>query len=205
MGVAAALLTLLASRIDGAAVLTRTDPRWVLAGAALLVSSVLLKAYRWHLLLRDRVALGVGRVVRLTFMGDFLMTFLPSGIGGDTARAWLVTRASPRRLDGVSSVVADRLLGLGVMLLLGAAAVSLAPVPLAHRTALAGFLMAGLGAAAAALAWLVSWRAGARRVLERIPALGGCAGELADRLLASSTRTAATAVCSSRPRSSRSR
>jgi glycosyltransferase 2 family protein len=79
-------------------------------------------AWRWQLIL------GVGgyhaavrRLLVHTFVGFFFSQALPSTIGGDGARAWLVYRDGASLSQAVRSVLIERLLGLAVLLAFSAA------------------------------------------------------------------------------------
>jgi glycosyltransferase 2 family protein len=85
---------------------------WMAVGAGLLLISLVVRAFRWQIILR-----GVGssirfnRLVELYFVGSFFNAFLPSGIGGDVVRAAEAAQDVEPQI-AVGSVLVDRLTGL---------------------------------------------------------------------------------------------
>lgn len=89
----------------------------------LLVLAQVQSALRWRTILGPE-APPWRFLFRLYLVGQFFSLFLPTSIGGDAVRAAAVARALPRAGAGISSVVLDRLFGVGALgayLLLGAA------------------------------------------------------------------------------------
>ncbi|WP_202978243.1 lysylphosphatidylglycerol synthase transmembrane domain-containing protein [Mariprofundus erugo] len=117
------LLGYLGWTLDGAAIAHQLmQVQWlpVLAATACLIVGQLFSAWRWVWLAR---ALGLtvdaARKIQLYFLGMFLSLFLPSIIGGDVARGWLLARG--RAGSGwlaAASVVLERLNGMVGLLLL---------------------------------------------------------------------------------------
>jgi uncharacterized membrane protein YbhN (UPF0104 family) len=91
---------------------------WLLASLSLLISTFLVRAYRWRLLLRGlKVYIGYARLAELYFVGNFFNTFLPSGFGGDVVRVIEVAKeVSPSLATG--TVLLDRLTGLVMLFVL---------------------------------------------------------------------------------------
>jgi len=89
------------------------DWRYLAVAFVLFQAGLVIRAYRWHVLLR---ALGVsvtyGRLVMLYFVGFFFNTFLPSGFGGDVVKMFELSQHSHRGAESVSAVLADRIVGL---------------------------------------------------------------------------------------------
>jgi uncharacterized protein (TIRG00374 family) len=87
---------------------------------------LLLAGWRWALI---GAAIGGpprrGSIIRLTFVGQFFNQTLPSAIGGDAVRAWMAAREGLPTGKAVSGVVADRVVGLVVLLLISAATLPL--------------------------------------------------------------------------------
>lgn len=50
--------------------------------------------------------------IKLTFVGQFFSNFMPSSVGGDIARAWYISRFTPKKMQAAIGVAADRLIGL---------------------------------------------------------------------------------------------
>ncbi len=120
-------------------VLTRFDPQliglilvqanwaWVLVGFLLVNFSLVLRAYRWLILLRGlHASIPFRRLVELYFVGNFFNTFLPSGFGGDVIR---IVEASREVDPGVAagSVIVDRMTGLMMLFALALVALPFRP------------------------------------------------------------------------------
>lgn len=87
------------------------------AGAQLVI------AVRWWLLLRAQsIHIGITATFRLHFLGLFYNNVMPSSVGGDLIKAWYVTKHTERRVEGALSVLIDRVVGLGGMVLMAVVA-----------------------------------------------------------------------------------
>jgi uncharacterized membrane protein YbhN (UPF0104 family) len=173
------------------AALSRAHPGWVLAGLACAAGANLVCALRWRELCRW-LGLPVSRgwSVSAYFQGVAVNALLPGAIvGGDVLRAVLLRRLGHPGLEAGLSVLLDRLSGLWMLFVLGAAAVAwgTAGAPTTASDAL-GTAARGLGlpslaaaatvaaAALLALPWLalrvtLRWRTGpAAGRLERLRA-----------------------------------
>jgi uncharacterized membrane protein YbhN (UPF0104 family) len=127
VAVAAGLLAwlVLSGRLDVAR-LFRVGPSWALLGlVALTAGSMALPAWRWQLLLKAQgLHEPFWRVLRLTWVGYFANLVLPGAAGGDVAKGYFMLRLRPEaRVRALSTVLADRLLGVYSLLLLGGASV----------------------------------------------------------------------------------
>lgn len=124
-GLSAALLGYLASQIDMAEAargLLAVNPAHLLAALALVVVDRALMICRWVLLIRRAdMALSLKSAVWVFLVGSYLGNFLPSGVGGDAARVFVLTRRTERGIDSVALVAIDRCLGLYSLALLAAA------------------------------------------------------------------------------------
>jgi glycosyltransferase 2 family protein len=121
-GVSAALLWLMLRHQDFGALLGQiaaVSPGALLAAFALAALGVVALALRWLEILR---ALGAPRKLRmavpLILIGRFFSQALPSGMGGDVMRVWLSVKAGLPTAISISSVLADRLVGLFAILLI---------------------------------------------------------------------------------------
>jgi uncharacterized protein (TIRG00374 family) len=116
------LLGWLLSRIDLGPVLvrlSRIDPFWTLAAVAIMTAQVLLTGWRWGLIARAIDSpIGMEPALRLTLVGHFFSQTLPSAIGGDAVRAYLVTREGMSAGKAASSVIIDRGTALALMVVL---------------------------------------------------------------------------------------
>jgi glycosyltransferase 2 family protein len=94
----------------------------LLAAGLLLFALALPVAQRWSVVLgRLDAPLGFRRSFPICLVGNFFNIALPSSIGGDAMRMWLAFRAGVPGRAAVTSVVIDRLAGVGALLILVAA------------------------------------------------------------------------------------
>jgi glycosyltransferase 2 family protein len=123
LAVTLAVLTYLVSNIDGARTLSAmASLAWPVIGAlaALTALDRALAAWRWILLVRAaEVPLSYRSGVRVFLVTSFLGSFAPSGVGGDIARAWEITRRTSRDGEAVAAVAVDRWLGVASVALVG--------------------------------------------------------------------------------------
>ncbi len=59
-----------------------------------------------------------GRFRSLFYIGAFFNLFLPTSIGGDAVRGWMLARTKDRRWAAIGSVIADRVAGVTSMLMM---------------------------------------------------------------------------------------
>lgn len=89
------------------------------AALGLYCLAQVISSYRWQLLAR---AVGFTtpllRLVALYFIGMFFNLFLPTSMGGDVVRAWLLAGGPGRRWQAVLSVFSERFAGLMMLLAL---------------------------------------------------------------------------------------
>lgn len=91
---------------------------WMLVGFLLVNASVVLRAYRWLLLIRGlHRQISFGRLVELYYVGSFFNVFLPSGFGGDVVRVLEVSRDMPADI-ATGTVIIDRMTGLMMLFFL---------------------------------------------------------------------------------------
>lgn len=130
------------------------DLAWV--GLSLVLSPVLiyLSTVRWRVLLGGReLDPGAARAFRLYVTAYFFNHLLPSGVGGDLARGYLLGAPLGRSADALASVIVERFLG-GTALL----ALALGFVPLTASDLYSGavrWALAAGGVAYALLVWFV--------------------------------------------------
>jgi uncharacterized protein (TIRG00374 family) len=125
IAVSLGLLVLLLTRVDAGQALQRLagmNFAPFLGAGALYVGGVLVRAYRWGVLIWS---LGVRvpwrRLVALYFVGSFYNLVLPTGFGGDAVKMLELSRDS-KPSSAISSVLVDRFSGLLVLFLLAALA-----------------------------------------------------------------------------------
>ncbi|HVS66002.1 MAG TPA: lysylphosphatidylglycerol synthase transmembrane domain-containing protein [Thermoanaerobaculia bacterium] len=102
------------------------DPLVLLSAVLAFAPVPLLVAVRWFLLLRAvGVTIGWAATARLTWIGLFFNTVLPGGAGGDVVKLIEIGRHSDRRSEALGTMIADRVVGLLVLIVLGGAAMLL--------------------------------------------------------------------------------
>ena len=100
-------------------VLRHADVRYLVAAFLLFVFSLVIRAYRWLVLLRSLdPSVPFGRLVRLYFVGQFFSSFLPSQFGGDAIRALELTQDTDSSA-AIGTVLLDRMSGLMVLFVIG--------------------------------------------------------------------------------------
>jgi uncharacterized membrane protein YbhN (UPF0104 family) len=111
--------------------------KWVIVAFALVTISLVLRAYRWLLLLRGLdSAIRFGRLVELYFVGNFFNAFLPSGFGGDAVRALEAARDVPANI-AAGTVIVDRLTGLLMLFIMALIVLPFRPADFPDELALA--------------------------------------------------------------------
>jgi glycosyltransferase 2 family protein len=92
--------------------LSQVQLGWVLVSFLLVNASLVLRAYRWSLLLHGVGAIiRMKRLVELYFVGNFFNMFLLSGLGGDVVRILESARNVPGNI-ATGTVILDRFTGL---------------------------------------------------------------------------------------------
>lgn len=97
-------------------VVGRANPGWLVAALAMMMLGVILRAFRWQILL-DAIGMQVpiGELTAIYLIGFLFNNLLPSGLGGDAIRMVELNRHSERGSDAITSVVVDRFLGLSAL------------------------------------------------------------------------------------------
>lgn len=111
-----------------AAALADADPAWVLLSLALTPVLILISALKWQLLIRARGEdPGLLTCFRLYTVGYFFNNFLPSNVGGDVARVYLLGRQGGGLAQALASVFVERFTGLTALVALAALAALAGP------------------------------------------------------------------------------
>ncbi len=142
------------------------DWRYLVVAFVLFQAGLVIRAYRWRVLLRALgIAVSYGRLVVLYFVGFFFNTFLPSGFGGDVVKMFELSQHSRRGAESVSGVLADRIVGLlaSCLLALGGLIFGFRLVPLPVTGVIAALTLAILGG---------GWILLQRELWERLPLIG---------------------------------
>lgn len=104
--------------------------RDMLTAIAIYQLGIFIRAFRWQVLLRAQgIQTPYLRLTQLYYIGTFFNTFLPSGLGGDVVKTYELSRQTSSGANTVSTVIVDRLIGLGVLF-----AMALASLPFSWRS-----------------------------------------------------------------------
>jgi len=96
--------------------LSRADWRALLVAFLLYQLGILIRSYRLYALLEAQGAhVPLLKLLNLYYVGTFFNSFLPSGFGGDVIKMVELARFSANGPLAVSTVLADRILGLVVL------------------------------------------------------------------------------------------
>lgn len=130
LGVTLLGLAIVLTQFDAAAIgaaLAEARPFWLVVGFFFVNASLVLRAFRWLLLVRGlHVNVRFRRLVELYFVGNFFNAFLPSGFGGDIVRILEVAREVPAGV-ATGTVLVDRLTGLMMLFFLALLALPFRP------------------------------------------------------------------------------
>ncbi len=101
-------LTELASRINNLASLG-----WIVVAISVTFLQIFVGVLRWREISAECGApLGLGQAMRFNLIGTFFNQTLPSSIGGDAVRLWLVARGGAGWRAATYSIFVDRAIGL---------------------------------------------------------------------------------------------
>src|SRR5687768_14371377 len=107
------LLVVLFARLGAGDVwqmLRSADPIWLGAGLALVVTALVISAWKWQVLLAAQgLRLSLRPLFTSYLVGLFFNNFLPSNIGGDVARVHDVAKRTGRGAAAAASVIGERL------------------------------------------------------------------------------------------------
>jgi uncharacterized protein (TIRG00374 family) len=115
---------------------------------------VLVSAWKWLILLRvhfDRP--GLAGCFYLYLVGYFFNNFLPTNVGGDVVRAYLLGRGSGRQADAMASVFAERFTGITALV-----GLALLALPLGHDgpyAAPVGWIVGAVATAYLLVLWVI--------------------------------------------------
>lgn len=101
---------------------------WFFLANILYFSSVFLRAYRWkELLLGLGIKANFYQLSKLYFIGFFFNQFIPTGVGGDLVRTYILSKDGVDATQATSSVIMDRATGIYSLLVIGAITSLLSP------------------------------------------------------------------------------
>lgn len=131
LAITAGMVSWLFSRADLHAVLdslTMIQPLLIIFALALQIVAFVLAGLRWWILLTSvGVKIRFRHVLSSSYLGIFFNNLLPTGMGGDVVRVLHMNSRGSRAKELVSSAIADRVIGLVSVLILGAASTFLSP------------------------------------------------------------------------------
>ncbi|MDB5580695.1 MAG: hypothetical protein JWR80_5871 [Bradyrhizobium sp.] len=135
--------------------LSELDWRWVGAVIVTMAVQIGFNALRWRDIadvcgakLRALTAFGY------TFIGQFFSQVLPSTVGGDAVRMWLLARGGDGWPTAIYSVLIDRVVGVAALALLVAICLPWTLILVQDPVARAALVVIGFGALAAAVVFL---------------------------------------------------
>jgi len=144
--------------------LSRLKPEWILLATLLATTQVALLAVRWR-----EIAAACGAhlewasALQFTFIGMFFNQVLPSTMGGDGARIWLMARQGAGWARATYSVLIDRIVGLFVLAMIVVACLPWTFEVIRDPVARGLLLLIGFGLIAATLifalmgTWFRNW------------------------------------------------
>ncbi|MEO1308389.1 MAG: lysylphosphatidylglycerol synthase transmembrane domain-containing protein [Pseudomonadota bacterium] len=166
---------------DTLAVLAQLDALGILLVLLMPIPLVWASCVKWQLLLRYRdIEVGLGPLMRFYTVGYFFNNFLPSSLGGDAARSYLVGKRIGSQTESLAAVILERLTGLVTLVAL--AFIGYIATPAIHDDVLVTGSLAILGAGCGVLIGLI-W-APARLVrpvetrLVKVPVVGKVVAKL---------------------------
>ncbi|MBV9563235.1 MAG: flippase-like domain-containing protein [Bradyrhizobium sp.] len=140
----------LASRITGSSLV------WIVAAVAVTFLQIFLGALRWREISAEcHAPLPVAQAMRFNVIGTFFNQTLPSAIGGDAVRLWLVARNGAGWRSATYSIFVDRAVGLIALALIIAATLPWSLALIGDPQGRWGLILLDLAALAGGLGFLV--------------------------------------------------
>ena len=136
--------------------LSRFEPAWIALALGLLTAQVALLAVRWRKIAAACGAnLAFAPALQLSFIATFFNQVLPSTVGGDGARIWLLARKGAGWARATYSVLIDRIVGVFALALIVIACLPWTFELIHDPTARTVLLMIGFGAVAGAVIFVL--------------------------------------------------
>jgi uncharacterized protein (TIRG00374 family) len=169
VAVSALLLYVALRSVDIASVKDRfsqIDLRWIGIGLLLLLVQVFVLAMRWRLIvIRCGANLPLPQAFRFSMIGAFFNQTLPSSVGGDAVRIWLVSKQANWRV-AVYSVLLDRVVGIVALAMFVVACLPWTLALISNPVGRAALLIIGLGCIGASIVFVgLAWER--LRILQR--------------------------------------
>lgn len=122
LAVSGGLILLLMRKIDMSPLEARLfslQPEPVILALVILFGQLLLTGWRWRIVTQVLgVNIKLGLATRLSLIGQFFNQVLPSSVGGDGIRVWLLSREGVPIKQVLVSVVCDRLIALVLLVVM---------------------------------------------------------------------------------------
>jgi uncharacterized protein (TIRG00374 family) len=136
--------------------LSRFEPAWIALALGLLTAQVALLAVRWRKIAAACGAnLAFAPALQLSFIATFFNQVLPSTVGGDGARIWLLARKGAGWARATYSVLIDRIVGVFALALIVIACLPWTFELIHDPTARTVLLMIGFGTVAGAVIFVL--------------------------------------------------
>jgi uncharacterized membrane protein YbhN (UPF0104 family) len=158
------------ARVDFSVVghrLDQIDYRWLAAAVSALIAQIMLGALRWRGIVQQCNApnsppFALPRALRYNFIAAFFNQTLPSTVGGDAVRMWLLARDQGGWRIATYSVLIDRLAGVLVLALLVILCLPWSFALISNAAGRIALLIVGFGSIGACLVFLamgfIRWR-----------------------------------------------
>lgn len=135
--------------------LSRVNGAWIGLTLVVLAMQVALVAVRWRAIAAVCGApLGLGAALQISFIAMFFNQVLPSTVGGDAARIWLLARKGGGWASATYSVLIDRITGVVVLAFIVMACLPWTLALIGDAVARSVMILIGVGAVAGALVFL---------------------------------------------------
>jgi glycosyltransferase 2 family protein len=168
--------------------LAHAEWEWFIVAVTLMAAAIVVGGARWHLLLRA-ASIDVSRrsAIRAFSLAYFFNTVLPTSVGGDAVRAWIVGRPSGQLVLAATSVVLDKVTALVCLFVVAWAALIIDPSSVPSAVAHSFVWTTLLFVVAVSVFALAA--AGSVRIARKLPERLRSAGERAGRALHSWLRS----------------
>lgn len=105
-------------------ILSQISPLYLLLITFLYLCGQIMSAFKWGIFLREaEIPYTKAMLIRAYFSGMFVNTFGLGTVGGDVTRALVIQPPIGKRAASLATVVADRMMGLSVLLSIGVIAI----------------------------------------------------------------------------------
>jgi hypothetical protein len=140
---------------------------WLVAAILILLGQIVLGALRWQIIVQkcedpDARPFAITSALQFTFIAAFFNQTLPSTVGGDAVRIWLLGRHQGGWRNATYSVLIDRVIGVMVLAVLVILCLPWSFALISNFTGRITLLIVGFGSVGAGLAFValdfLRWR-----------------------------------------------